>query len=106
MAMSDNSKIEPRGTFVAIPVTSDIDLRTLDPEKGAGQAAGRPPKYLYIGGGGTLVVVSQATPRDAGSSAPVEANVTFVGLTAGFQPIAPIKIKSTGTTVTNVVGVW
>lgn len=51
---------------------------------------------LYIGGAGDVAV------ETAGGD-----TVTFVGLLAGsFFPVHVRKVKSTGTTATNIVAVW
>ena len=54
------------------------------------------PRGIYIGGGGTLKV----TMIDGGT-------VTFNGLVAGqFLPITPTIVFSTGTSATNLIGLY
>lgn len=53
-------------------------------------------KGIYIGGAGNLSVVLQSG-----------ATITFNELSAGvFHPISAIRIRSTGTTATNIVAVY
>lgn len=56
---------------------------------------------LYVGGAGDVAV---RMLNQLGSAA---ASVTFVGVAAGtFLPIECDQLLSTGTTATNVVGLW
>lgn len=53
------------------------------------------PRGIYVGGAGDVAVVLGA------------ATVTFVGAVAGsILPIAPSRVMSTGTTATNLLGLY
>lgn len=54
-----------------------------------------PARSLYIGGAGDVVVITGA------------GDATFKAAPAGFiLEVAPIRVKATGTTATDIVALW
>jgi hypothetical protein len=53
------------------------------------------PRAIYVGVTGNLAVTD-----DAGTS------VTFIAVPVGYHPLRPIRVLSTGTTATSLVGLY
>lgn len=54
------------------------------------------PRALYVGTGGNISAIDQN-----GNT------VTFSNVLGGaFLPIGPVRIRATGTTASNIVGIW
>lgn len=77
--------ISPSNTKNIVPPWVNVDGDSL-PEVGC---------LLYIGGAGNVRVLT--TGND---------DVTFTAVAAGFFPVQVIRVFSTGTTATNIIGLW
>lgn len=80
LARSLNS---PARSAAAITPSDSTDLTTI-------------PRALYIGVTGDVVV----NMADSGSA------ITFKAVAVGLFPIRVSRVKSTGTTATNIVAIW
>jgi hypothetical protein len=77
--------ITPSNTKNIVPPWVNVDEDSL-PEVGC---------LLYIGGTGNVRVLT--TGND---------DVTFTAVAAGFFPVQVVRVFATGTTATNIIGLW
>jgi len=77
--------ITPSNTKNIIPPWVNVDEDSL-PEVGC---------LLYIGGAGNVKVLTTGNDE-----------VTFAAVQPGFFPVQVIRVYATGTTATNIIGLW
>jgi hypothetical protein len=77
--------IVPSNTKNIVPPWVNVDEDSL-PEVGC---------LLYVGGTGNIKVLTTGNDE-----------VTFVNFPGGFFPVQVIRVYSTGTTATNIMGLW
>lgn len=84
-----NDRFETHARGLTAPATTAFAIAPSD-----GQDLPETARALYVGGGGTVSLVT----KDG-------ATVSFVGLAAGtVLPVSVARVRQTGTTATNLVG--
>ncbi|TJV71048.1 MAG: hypothetical protein E5X76_17835 [Mesorhizobium sp.] len=84
---------DPFENFARVPENTIEHAVAVTPNNTADLAT--VPVLLWLGGAGDLRVTMLGGET-----------VTFVGLYAGWHPMRVTRVHATGTTATNIVGVW